>query len=720
MPAHWRQFLRNLLHDRWLQVVLLLGLLDLAFHLPRLWGAAAAPGAGLLQFAFYAALLALLVRTAARMLPRFMWAVRNRLLVTFFFLAVIPVLLTLALFGIATYIFYGQYSVYLLSHEFQARIEKVKDANNMVVAALRQPSRPATLVSRDISYYDHSVFPTGDVVAYYYNAAGRPLESGAPPLPGWLHQPFRGILTLSSGFFVAAYHPLYRATGRRAPGLLTLLPIDRAFMARMTRDLGRVQLLTAKLTLRTGKGSTQVIVTRGGAEATAGGSDRGRRRLDFPAGGVKLAPAANWLDLRIYFPARLQVVDGTNGAQMPLLLSVETRPSVLNRHLFSAMNLNTGAGSNLPLSFLAGVGIVFLVFELLSLLFGLRLTRSITAAISDLYVGTEHIHRGDFDYRISVASHDQLAALEASFNTMASSIRRLLREEQEKLRLENDLNIAQEVQAQLFPRQLPRVRGLELAGRCLPARSVSGDYFDFIPLADGSREAEARLLALALGDVSGKGISSALLMASVSSAIRAYQTLPDALEQALAAAQPAGRGRDDAPNGAAQARIVNSYAAAARSDAAPGALLERLNRQVYLGTPPEKYVTLFYAVYDAATNLLVYSNAGHPPPVVLNDQGRRRLASGGTVVGLFPEVRYEQESFSLSPGNLLAVWSDGLTEPENEYGMEFGEERLMELLERHRQRPLTEISDLLLRSVREWSGEQEQPDDATLILVRVV
>src|SRR5487761_397545 len=95
MPAHWRQFLRNLLHDRWLQVVLLLGLLDLAFHLPRLWGAAAAPGAGLLQFAFYAALLALLVRTAARMLPRFMWAVRNRLLVTFFCLAVIPVLLTL-------------------------------------------------------------------------------------------------------------------------------------------------------------------------------------------------------------------------------------------------------------------------------------------------------------------------------------------------------------------------------------------------------------------------------------------------------------------------------------------------------------------------------------------------------------------------------------------------------------------------------------------------
>ncbi len=731
MPGNWRHSLHLFSRDRWVRVVLLAGALDLLWHAPRLWRGAAWPGAGFLQFLFYLGLLWLAVRWLARMLPRFMWAVRNRMLVTFFFLAVIPVLLTLALFGIALYIFYGQYSVYLLSHDFNASIEQVKDANALVVAALRQQPHPGRLADAEIRYYNHIVFPDHSVLAYYYDASGRPRQPHALPLPSWLRGGFEGILMLPGGYYVAAYRSLY-PTHARSPALLTLLPIDRSFIDQVTRSLGQVQLLTRQRLLPR--------PSRGGPQATplsqpsprAGGPGaapvQSLHVLPLPESRVGLPPAGNIFDLRIYFPAYLRVVDARTGVHWSLLLSVSTRPSLLNRRLFSAMNLSPHTGSNPALTLLATVGIIFLIFELMSLLFGLRLTRTITTAISDLYIGTEYINRGEFDYRIPVSTRDQLAALETSFNTMSGSIRRLLREEQEKLRLESDLNIAQEVQAQLFPSRVPRVRGLELCGRCLPARLVSGDYFDFIPLDEAAgSESPAMRVALALGDVSGKGISSALLMATVSSAIRAYQILP----AGALAAPPAAADGFDAPPAAGIAAPRASGAAAppaagdgpgagAGLDPAPQAVLQRLNRQLYLGTPPEKYITLFYAVYDAAQQTLAYSNAGHPPPVILSRNGRRRLDLGGTVAGLFPEVGYEQETLALRPGDLLVAWSDGLTEPENEYGEEFGEERLLDLLERHRQRPLAEICELLLRSLRDWCGEQEQPDDATLILARAI
>ncbi len=713
MPSEWRQTRGRYLRDRWVLLAAAIGGLDLVWHLPRFFGhAAALPGAGFLQFLFVLSLLWLVLRWLARALPRFMWAVRNRMLVTFFFLAIIPVFLTLALAGIAVYVFYGQYSVYLLSRDFKTSIEQVKDANSMVVAALSQLPHPRRYLNQDIRYYNQSVLPERPVQSFYYNANGQSDMPGALPLPDWLHGRFVGILVMPRGYYVAAFHPLHPESGQRTPGLLTLLPLDQAFMDKLTQDLGRVQLLPSRLKLRgapaSGAGTASAPDGR-----PAGIASHISVLPPFPSGIRHLPPATNLLDLRIYFPARLQVMDYRTGAQVPLWLSVVTRPSVLNHHLFSAMNLNTGAEANPALTVLASVSVIFLIFEALSLLFGLRLTRTITAAISDLYVGTEHINRGEFEYRIPVSTRDQLAALETSFNAMSASIRRLLREEQAKQRLESDLNIAQEVQAQLFPSHMPRVQGLELCGRCLPARVVSGDYFDFIPLdePDGV-EGQVKRVALALGDVSGKGISSALLMATVNSAIRAYQALPT---QPRALPRAAAGGAGGNVNLAAGLALLPH----AEADSSPRAVLYRLNRQLYLGTPPEKYITLFYAVYDADTQSLAYSNAGHPPPVVLSRDGRRRLETGGTVAGLFPEIYYEQETIALRPGDLLVAWSDGLTEPENEYGVEFGDERLMQLLERHRQRPLAEICDLLLRSLREWCGDQEQPDDATLMLARV-
>src|SRR4029077_17863356 len=151
------------------------------------------------------------------------------------------------------------------------------------------------------------------------------------------------------------------------------------------------------------------------------------------------------------------------------------------------------------------------IIEALALVIGASLTRSITGAVAQLYRATQHVDRGDFSHRIPVKSKDQLAELANSFNTMTASIEKLVLEQKEKQRLENELAIAQEVQAQLFPREITQLESLEVHGYCRPARTVSGDYYDFLALGSDK-------LILAAGDVSGKGISAALLMATIHSA----------------------------------------------------------------------------------------------------------------------------------------------------------------------------------------------------------
>ena len=143
-----------------------------------------------------------------------------------------------------------------------------------------------------------------------------------------------------------------------------------------------------------------------------------------------------------------------------------------------------------------------------------------------------------------------------------------------------------------------------------------------------------------------------------------------------------------------------------------------LNYQIYRSTPPEKYATMFLGCYDGASQTLTYSNAGHLPPIVVCLDGSvRRLEVSGTVVGLFDGMTYGESRVSMHPGDIFVAFSDGLTEPENEYG-EFGEERLIDLIRVHRDQPLARISDVLTGAVADWIGGAEQPDDVTLVLAR--
>jgi phosphoserine phosphatase RsbU/P len=276
----------------------------------------------------------------------------------------------------------------------------------------------------------------------------------------------------------------------------------------------------------------------------------------------------------------------------------------------------------------------------------------------------------------------------------------LVLEQKEKQRLQNEITIAQEVQNQLFPRQTSNLANLDVHGFCRPARSVSGDYYDFLPVGSDR-------LILAVGDVSGKGISAALLMATIHSAVRAYS-----LEGVPVLRQLEAVGAREAFS-PKYAQILPGV------EVSPGTMLTLLNHQLYHSTPLEKYATLFLAMYDSTSRRLTYSNAGHLPPLLLSEDGEYcRMGRGGTVVGLFDDIPYEEDTVQLRPGDIFLAYSDGVTEPENDFG-EFGEERLIAIVQENRDLPLARISELVTAAVDDWIGAAEQPDDVTLVLARV-
>jgi sigma-B regulation protein RsbU (phosphoserine phosphatase) len=282
---------------------------------------------------------------------------------------------------------------------------------------------------------------------------------------------------------------------------------------------------------------------------------------------------------------------------------------------------------------------------------------------------------------------------------MTASIENLIEEQKEKQRLENELTIAQEVQAQLFPQHISQLPSLEVYGFCRPARTVSGDYYDFLTVDPGR-------LILAVGDVSGKGISAALLMATIHSAVRAYSQ-----EGIPSLRLPVAVGE----TGSSGLALASGLEGAEISSAT---LLSLLNHQLYQSTPMEKYATLFLGVYDAHERELTYSNGGHLPPIILAEDGSlRRLECGGTVIGLFDHRSYEEGSVALREGELFLAYSDGVTEPENDFG-EFGEQRLIDLVWKNRDLPLHRICEIVTAAVDDWIGANEQPDDITLVLAR--
>jgi len=241
----------------------------------------------------------------------------------------------------------------------------------------------------------------------------------------------------------------------------------------------------------------------------------------------------------------------------------------------------------------------------------------------------------------------------------------------ELARKEAELDFALEVQQTLFPKQFPTDRGLEFSAVCVPARGIGGDYYDVLQRPGGR-------VAFAIADISGKGISAAILMSNVHAVLR---TLYDA-------GHPAGE------------------------------LCSQLNRQLHRVTEGSQFATAFFAEWNEHDRCLTYVNAGHPAPVLLGSRSGEVLQAGGPPLGIFPGTIFEEGRLVLEPSDMLVLYSDGITEAGESSEREFGEARLEAAVKQHKEKPLDEIRQQVLKAVRDWSGDEAE-DDMTLLLIRV-
>ncbi len=356
------------------------------------------------------------------------------------------------------------------------------------------------------------------------------------------------------------------------------------------------------------------------------------------------------------------------------------------------------------------IAIVFLLLELLALTAAAWMTRAVTGTVHKLYSAVEYIKRGDFSHRVRVRSHDQLGELAAAFNDMSANIEVLLEERVERERLEREIEIAHEVQAQLFPRRTPELLTAEITGECRAALGVAGDYYDYIEVAPG-------LVALALGDVSGKGVSASLVMSNLQASLRAQISITaermEMAERALVAAGAAAEAGGD--HNQALAPDVR----AAEIDGVVARKMTNINRQLCQSTESNRFATLFLALYEDRTRRLRYTNAGHNAPLLIRvDGGIERLTVGGMMAGAFEWAEYEDEAAALAPGDVLLIYSDGISEAENEEGCEYGEERLARFAVAHRESSPDELRQAIFTEIDAWSGKKERDDDQTLVILK--
>jgi phosphoserine phosphatase RsbU/P len=647
---------------------------------------------------------------------RLLWRLRHRLIVTYVFIGVIPAVLLILMAFISLYGFAGQFANFVVISELNTRLQSLASANAAIAHELASQvthAQPATAVSlaglkrtdRDWAARQVCGWQNGKLLL----ACGG--EGGTTPisLPAWLRAGFTAVVSDQGNLYLRAVATVN--TGSQALTVVCSEPVNRDLLTKIAGTLGEITLYTgrdeppnrgapapdssepAQQSAVPGTQENQQVTIHTDENGPVARASETKLRPLFVAGNLPVA--SGFFDRVITFATPLPVMDWETGDQQktPAVLRVETRPSAVYSHLFASLG-NFAIGVEYILLITA---IVFAAIVVLALWAGTRLTRSVTGAVAQLYEATKHINHGDFSHKIPIRSDDQLAALAASFNSMTTSIQQLIEEQKAKQRLENELVIAQEVQAQLFPQHISQLESLEVYGFCRPARTVSGDYYDFLNLSGDK-------LLLAVGDVSGKGISAALLMATIHSAVRAYslEGIP-ILREALAV----GAG--------ARSSAMPEFPGV---EVSPGALLSLLNHQLYMSTPTEKYATLFLGIYDARERKLTYSNAGHLPPLILSEDGSiRRLEKGGTVVGLFDGMDYEEACVQLRRGEVFLAYSDGVTEPENDFG-EFGEARLIDLVRQNRDLPLVRITEIVTAAVDDWIGAHEQPDDVTLVLAR--
>ena len=681
---------------------------------------------------------------------RLMWRVRRRLIITYLFVGLTPIVLLITLAAMVDFIGLRQVmtrivEVQLVDKENQAQA----NARTLAEAFLRLPQRGDMRAAQ--AWLDERVvlmqpsLPGARVAVWSGTATGRPDESKAAqfmseprdervrgvgsdqtpvgaPLPVWLRslEDWHGFAYLpppvesTEAFGTPSVRAFVRA---RADGqevsLLLVVPVSRVFVEqlRLNTDL-QVQPFFI------GADIAAVRVTQGWSGSSISiGPQQARKtsredelRLEIVDGERRLV-----IDL-----SRDQLGDAVNTSSVMVLPATSWPDGAVSQRGAFLCEFSAGAMANQLFQendlgrFFQGafilVAVVFLILELLALLSAAWLTRAITGTVHKLYRATEFIKRGDFSHRVRVRSRDQLGELAVAFNEMSANIESLLADRVERERLEREIEIAHEVQAQLFPREVPLLGAAAIVGECRAARGVAGDYYDYVEIMPG-------LITLALGDVAGKGVSAALVMSNLQAALRAQTTI--LAERIRMAATPAATAAVSGGGGGGQLIEMPCGVTDIDTNCAVERMAASLNEQLCRSTDANRFATLFLALYDDESRELRYTNAGHNSPLLVRADGSiEQLTVGGTVLGAFDWARYNEARTTLAAGDLLLIYSDGISEAQNPDGEEYGEERLAQLALANRDKSADDLRHLIFIEVDNWTGGQERGDDQTVVIIK--
>jgi phosphoserine phosphatase RsbU/P len=624
---------------------------------------------------------------------RMLWKIRRRLILANIFIGAIPFLVVVTIFYVSALLFYYQLSYFLINNQIGIHKNQInaftlslRDGLQQRIMGVSHPTAAALKEELDAgAKYLIASYPSASILLSFPDPATKrmvtytnqsPYKVKEKQIPEWLrsrdfsNRDFSGLVvedtqedhnrtTLYIRSFVSGDFQFDFPFS-----LEVSVPFDRYFLGRLRDALGQDMLLArhAEGSRLTWMLPNRDIPPENVLESTFDSeSTHGTKIEVWP---VEL------------FPKLWKTGDEISFSHSDIL-QVEVSFSKLIKNLFHS---ESKVGEEIYFVLKMAMGF-FLLVEIASIIIGITLTKSITNAVHNLDRGTEFVKRGDFSQRIIVRSQDQLGALAASFNQMTEYVQHLVKERVQKERLEREIEIAKEVQERLFPNQEPQMGHMEVTGICLPARTVSGDYYDFLLLGN-------QALGIAVGDICGKGISAALLMANLQAALRS-----NVMNLSL----------HDRRNG----------------EKAVAEVVSRINSQIYSYTSANKFASFFYALYDDANQTLTYCNAGHNPPLYFCGDEVQRLNTGGTVVGVFDDSKYDQETIQLSSGDLLVAYTDGIVECVNEYGEEFGENRLIQVVQENRALSAARIKEVIVEKVLSWTYAEEREDDMTLIVARL-
>ncbi len=621
------------------------------------------PFARFIALLFFLSLGYLIFRIGGWTRSRLLWSLRNRLIIAYLFIAVVPVVMLLVLGALSARILYSQLGAYLFNEDMHRRVDEIADAADTVASASAMFPPDATHLPANANQLPealeaHMVTLESDLPGLEFDlqSDGHLIQEAGAQRAGR----FEGLVQVNDGLWVVGEVVRGRAIVR------AWAPLTGTMLEGVAPFLGPIEVFVTRPALPSDSSGGLLPIGAGKYFV----SDK------IETHDRKLALAASWYDFEVDGVSNMNsFVEDTASHKLvpsPLLVKYSARLVPLTQRIFTSLGELSGPYIELFLLVL----LIFVILEAGALVTGIVLTRTITGSVADLYEATQYVRAGDLSHRIRIERADQLGSLGESFNAMSASIHTLVEEQRKRQRLENEISIAHEVQSQLFPRKLPVIPGVELGAFCKPARGVSGDYYDFLQLGPTK-------LAIALADISGKGISAALLMASVQAALRSQILI------------------------------------GGRAEAATSVIVSGINRHLFLNTTEDRFATFFFAVYDSATRILRYTNAGHLPPLCIHENQVTRLEAGGTVIGVFEDASYDEGVAELIPGTVFVAFSDGLVEPENVYGEEFGTARLRDVALRNRNASASALVSALLDAPEEWAGSAEQADDMTVIVARM-